>query len=180
MIPGFTPGADTAYLSEGGIIHFTNTSIGAASYYWDFGDSSYSTDQYPVHVYSDFGTYDVCLTVADTQSCTSTYCLTLDLDSVPKTSMGFTLIVVPEEPTSVIYNTWIDNTHVAIYPNPTSGQLTISGDKGTTEVYDMYGRKVLKTNSSHIDLSNESPGIYFIQLTNDEGRRCVKKVVKHK
>jgi PKD repeat protein len=163
----------TIYLIE----NSTGTNL---SYYWDFGDSSYSTDQYPVHVYSDFGTYDVCLTVADTQSCTSTYCLTLDLDSVPKTSMGFTLIVVPEEPTSVIYNPWMDNTHVAIYPNPTSGQLTISGDKGTTEVYDMYGRKVLKTNSSQIDLSNEPPGIYFIQLTTEEGSRFVKKVVKHK
>jgi PKD repeat protein len=32
---------------------------------WDFGDSTYSTDPNPVHIYNDPGTYHVCLTVTD-------------------------------------------------------------------------------------------------------------------
>src|SRR6185436_10133409 len=34
-------------------------------YFWDFGDGGTSRDQYPWHLYADTGTYNVCLTVAD-------------------------------------------------------------------------------------------------------------------
>jgi PKD repeat protein len=40
---------------------------------WDFGDSTYSTEPYPVHIYNDAGSYHVCLAVTD--SCgTDTTC----------------------------------------------------------------------------------------------------------
>ena len=42
------------------------------SWSWDFGDSSTSTDQHPVHTYSNPGTYDVSLT-ATNSSGSSTY-----------------------------------------------------------------------------------------------------------
>lgn len=38
------------------------TCLDAISYGWDFGDSSYSTELYPVHQYAATGTYNVCLT----------------------------------------------------------------------------------------------------------------------
>jgi len=45
------------------------------SWFWEFGDSTTSTLQNPVHTYADTGYYMVCLTIADSSGmCTSTYC----------------------------------------------------------------------------------------------------------
>ncbi|HHZ64325.1 MAG TPA: PKD domain-containing protein, partial [Flavobacteriales bacterium] len=45
------------------------------AYFWDFDDGNTSTQQSPTHVYTSFGTYNICLTVSDTvNSCQDTYC----------------------------------------------------------------------------------------------------------
>ncbi len=45
-------------------VQFTDESVHAVSWQWDFGDGSeLSTDQNPVHTYTDPGSYDVTLTV---------------------------------------------------------------------------------------------------------------------
>ena len=46
-------------------VNFTNTSQGATSYSWNFGDSSGSSATSPTHVYSTPGTYTVALTVTN-------------------------------------------------------------------------------------------------------------------
>jgi PKD repeat protein len=47
-------------------------------YSWDFGDSTFSTQQNPVHTYDSSGTYIVCFTVSDTGGyCTYTICDTV-------------------------------------------------------------------------------------------------------
>lgn len=38
-------------------VHFTNLSIGATSWFWDFGDGSYSGEFQPNHLYNDTGAY---------------------------------------------------------------------------------------------------------------------------
>ncbi len=48
---------------------YSNSNV--TSWYWDFGDGSSSTEQNPVHAYSDTGYYVVCLTV---NNCNSAYC----------------------------------------------------------------------------------------------------------
>ena len=44
-------------------VNFTYNGYGAVSYLWDFGDGTTSTDQNPVHIYNDMGTYNVSLTI---------------------------------------------------------------------------------------------------------------------
>jgi PKD repeat protein len=47
------------------------------SWYWDFGDGSFSMDPFPLHQYADSGHYEVCLTVASMNNpvqCSDTYC----------------------------------------------------------------------------------------------------------
>ena len=52
------------------------------TYSWSFGDGGTSTKRNPTHKYRAFGSYWVCLTIADsTLNCTSTYCDSLGLDS---------------------------------------------------------------------------------------------------
>ncbi len=47
-------------------VTFTDQSLGSiTSWLWDFGDGAISTEQNPVHIYQDTGTYDVTLRVYD-------------------------------------------------------------------------------------------------------------------
>lgn len=48
-------------LCAGQEVSFTNTSVGASNYLWDFGDGSNSTDETPTHIYGDKGSYTVTL-----------------------------------------------------------------------------------------------------------------------
>ncbi len=61
-------------------VNFTDNSGGNInSWLWNFGDSTTSTLQNPVHTFSNSGNFNVCLTVSDLDSngiviCTDTYC----------------------------------------------------------------------------------------------------------
>jgi gliding motility-associated-like protein len=53
-------------------VTFNNNTAGQGSYFWDFGDSTYSSDYSPVHVYTGVGDYTVQLIVIDTAGCVDT------------------------------------------------------------------------------------------------------------
>lgn len=50
-------------------INFTNTSLNATPFMWDFGDSTSSTQSDPSHIYDDPGIYNVMLIVEDVNAC---------------------------------------------------------------------------------------------------------------
>lgn len=60
-------------------IKFHNkSSLSADSYAWDFGDNTTSTDKDPYHTYAAAGSYQVCLSIVDTNNnCTDNYCDTV-------------------------------------------------------------------------------------------------------
>ena len=51
-------------------VKFTNNSISAIQYAWDFGDNGGSSDRNPVHAYKDTGAYNVHLVVKHENGCT--------------------------------------------------------------------------------------------------------------
>ena len=53
-------------------IHFTDNSVGATNWYWDFGTGNYLETQNPVYKYEVPGNYNVVLTVTDEYGCTDT------------------------------------------------------------------------------------------------------------
>lgn len=81
--------------------------ITGADYYWDFGDGIFSTEQQPVHVYANSGTYTVALTVDQYYGCTAT----------TDTSLDAIVITGMDQPS---FN------HFDIFPSPFSDQLTIT------------------------------------------------------
>lgn len=58
------------------LAQFNNSSTGAASYLWDFGDGNTQSGQNAAHVYTVPGTYDVTLTGTNVHGCASTTTLT--------------------------------------------------------------------------------------------------------
>lgn len=53
-------------------VNFQNLSTGSVSWIWDFGDGSTSSDQNPVHTYTDYGNYNVSLIATNSFGCTDT------------------------------------------------------------------------------------------------------------
>ena len=79
-----------------------------------------------------------------------------------------------------------NNNHSSIatlYPNPTTDLVTVTGENlQQVEVINMLGQQVLSVqgggNEMQINMSNLPAGIYFVAVTDEEGRKCVQKVVK--
>ena len=70
-----------------------------------------------------------------------------------------------------------------IYPNPAAGQVTITGlNLKQAEVFNALGQRVTmvkgKDETLQIDMANLPTGVYFVNVTGEEGRKCVRKVVK--
>jgi hypothetical protein len=70
-----------------------------------------------------------------------------------------------------------------IHPNPTHGMVTIICDNlHQAEVVNMLGQQVLcklcKGKELQIDMTALPAGIYFVNITDELGRKCVHKVVK--
>jgi gliding motility-associated-like protein len=62
---------------------FTNLSVNAVRYNWDFGDGTNSNIVNPVHQFSRTGTYHVCLTAYNSSNCPSVACREVPADVTP-------------------------------------------------------------------------------------------------
>ncbi|WP_339609858.1 PKD domain-containing protein, partial [uncultured Roseivirga sp.] len=82
-IPDLTPpSADFSYSPSDGDykeILFSNLSISASGFAWDFGDGATSTDKNPTHSYTVDGTYNVKLTASDNNELTSDFTSTVEI-----------------------------------------------------------------------------------------------------
>ena len=70
-----------------------------------------------------------------------------------------------------------------IHPNPTKDFVTITGESlRLAEMVNMLGQQVFnmqgKGNELQIDMTALPAGIYFVNIIDEEGRKCVRKVVK--
>ncbi|MCC6690030.1 MAG: PKD domain-containing protein, partial [Bacteroidia bacterium] len=53
-------------------VNFTDQSVGAIKYKWNFGDTGTSTLSAPTHIYQDTGLYIINLVITDSKGCTNT------------------------------------------------------------------------------------------------------------
>lgn len=70
----------TPNIDDARMIHFTNTSVSASKFAWDFGDGNVSVDKNPVNHYPFEGTYTVTLVATDALGATNT--LTQEIEVV--------------------------------------------------------------------------------------------------
>jgi hypothetical protein len=150
-----------------------NTTIGADSLVWFWGDGSSTLYTQPgtsvSHTYQQGGSYTVCL-------------------------RGYNICGVSDSCFQVlnvgVNELVIQNPELVIYPNPFKDALNIELPENMTEaqivLYDLVGKQVLTLNIpnhrfSHtitLNTATLEPGIYIIHLITRDGGRYVGKVVR--
>lgn len=140
---GNMPKADFMYDQAGNDITFSNTSIHAYWYQWNFGDGNSSTDIHPQHTYED-GEYLV--TLISTNGCGS--------DTTTQTINILTST----------YNV-AKNVSLTLYPNPTNGDFYIEindSQKSLQEVelLDLFGRSLGK-----VEMGKDHYSAYKYRIT---------------
>ncbi len=158
------------------VAEFTNTSEGATSFIWNFGDGTTDdTNESPMHTFTELGTYIVTLTVFNADGCSDTQT---------------TEILVSTNVISSNNNISAPLWDIALYPNPTQDMITINfaleqAQNLSYRVVDLYGRTVIATSSQNIgtaqislDMSNVASGVYYMIFENKQQQRMVRKVVK--
>ena len=71
----------------------------------------------------------------------------------------------------------------SVVPNPTTGIFTVTGEKlRQIEIFDVLGQRITSLTANNdqttIDLSGQPAGVYLVNVTDKEGRQCIRKVVK--
>ena len=102
--------------------------------------------------------------------------VTLNLISAPAASQA----EMTEGEKSDEFSVSAERRELNVYPNPTTGKLTIDADEVVrVDVYDYTGRNVATFNNKKaIDITNMPAGIYTLRVTTAEGTE-VRRVVKH-
>ncbi|HEY0978192.1 MAG TPA: PKD domain-containing protein [Flavobacteriales bacterium] len=183
-------------LSSGGVQPFT--------FVWNFGDGSTSTEAYPTHVYPTGGPYELCLTMTDSEGCTSTYCDEVSVDEdglingmvvepgshtgANASRSGFTINVINHAVGTGVADLTLD--HLVIAPNPVQEHLNIALDsrlQGTADVaiLDVDGRVVMTHrqamakggNRFSLDTNSLTEGLYLVRIVQN-GQTLVHRFVR--
>ena len=150
---------------------FDGTASLATSFVWDFGDGfTNNSSLTPTHTFATSGTYDVTLTVYED-----------DCNTIDSLTQQVSYFIGQEE----------DIMSIKVYPNPTSGLITIQseelrGFEGELRVYNSVGMKILEQVIDpmenglliDIDLTPFSKGVYQIVLESEEGQNTLRVVLQ--
>ncbi len=142
--------------------------------YWRMVDRIGPIDTYPLIDIHETGPYD-------DGSCSYWFVCAPQVHLSAYRDDSFEQVWYECQPTSVAENDL--EQRFEVYPNPTTGQVTIIGqDLKAAEVFNTLGQCVATVKGEGeqltVDISSLPAGVYFVNITDGEGRKCVKKVVK--
>lgn len=156
--PAITVTAGFTFSIDELLVNFTNTSTGASSYEWDFGDGNTSQEENPANTYALAGTYSVSLKASEGSDENT------DVQDVTVTS-----------------TVGIDGARMdaqLIYPNPSSGVLTIRLDKDagissirifTTGGSLIHSMEIEGKSNQQLNMDSYKSGTYILQVKNQHG-----------
>ena len=150
------PSAGFSFVIDNKTITFQNLSSNEDAYYWDFGDGYLSDLENPIHNYSDYGLYEVCLSVIN-ECDSSEICDTVEIIS-----------------SGVVENFLYA---VNVYPNPLMSIVTISYELRHPEMisltfYNYFGQMAYQKQENQTkgrqqvvcDLIGLADGMYYYRL----------------
>jgi PKD repeat protein len=165
----YPPTAEYDYTPDGvtGLVNFSNLSVDADSYSWDFGDGGSSTLENPAHVYAASNSYNVCL-IANNKYDSDNTCKTISINVA-------------------VVDYALDKA-LTVYPTPASSNVTVevNGNFGTlfAEMYNALGEKMISTTSFNgsvnFDLSEVAAGNYIVKVFNQDGAFTSRQITVSK
>jgi hypothetical protein len=178
----YNDATDTIYCNDSIAIYgLDGDTISYAEYNWDFGDGRTYNGAVANIKYSNEGSYLVKLFLTDSLGTIDTLSknYVVVCDSSNNRSMG------------IHYTEQSRNkSGIEVLPNPNNGSFTLTylnqDEKSALKeikVYDILGQTVWRTSTTtsstyNIDISQASPGIYYVKALSNNGEVMVKKVVK--
>lgn len=167
VVASFNSFSILQYGDEGATVPFENTSTGASSFLWSFGDGNTSEEENPVHEYAfNFLAFepDFEITLIAIGECRDT------------TSSSVTALFTAIEE--------FTHQHFTIYPNPASDALHILADEPVllVQCYELTGQLCAtlhpeNENNAVLPCSHLSQGIYVIDVTLSSGKRLSTRFV---
>ena len=144
----------------GNAMNFTDVSIHATSWNWNFGDGNTSLLQNPSHTYADTGTYNVTLNITGFGGCTDSYSFTVRVSQVPTPNFSF------------VTNPDCDNNTVNFTNNSTNatsyiwdlGDGTFSSDVNPVHTYTASGNYLVKLTAFTGDCEVQTQQIVNVTL----------------
>jgi hypothetical protein len=187
---------DTVLTTLGQVVVYNTSTVdstysqaGSVSYLWDFGDGTSDTGQFPTHVYTQAGTYAICVTVIAVgqnanmvSTCTDTYCDTLTVDSTGAISyknVNVVLNVYSPEQMNVEEN---NNQYVSLYPNPSHGSALLELEhESLILIYSMEGKLIRewKSEGGKELLPVLAPGTYFVRIKDQSSSQILRWLISH-
>ncbi|MCH8904097.1 MAG: T9SS type A sorting domain-containing protein [Bacteroidetes bacterium] len=174
LVPGncLYPIANFGYSQGSGFdITFTDSSLFADTWFWDFSDGGTSTQQNPTYSFSTFGNFKVCLSIANICSSDS-FCF-----NVTVVDTGTSIIELPLAAS------------INIYPSLVNDQLFIetrfrNSRDLIASIYDLKGELVYQmgevkagSDKFNIDMSKLPVGLYFVRVSSGK-QTYTQKVTK--
>lgn len=169
----FLKTSDTLCLDINPNLGLLNTSLNSTSRIWYFGDGNQSTSLNANHTYASLGNFIITL-VAKNGTCSDTA-----KDSV----------LVKNCLSNINENSFV--TDLSVFPNPTTGMLTLQSNLKNNETIlmelaDISGRIVYSDNYkplnltmfTSLDLSVLNKGLYFLIFSTNEGKVAVKIILE--
>ncbi len=157
---------------NGATANFTNQSLNASQYTWNFGDGNTSNSAAPGHTYSSNGTYVVTLTAKETDcNHTSTFTDTLQISGATS--------IIPQEGATAF--------RPEIFPNPVGKELFIRSEQALAgiKIWDVNGRLVLQPDliqhngtQYRSDVSHLPAGLFLVQFIAKDGQQYLLKILK--
>ena len=154
-----------------GVVYHTGTSP-VETYIWNFGNGvvdSSNTDSIPNYTFGNMGFFDICLTVRDSDGCTSGYCdsafYAYKVGGGPMNQFE----VVPRSTLAAGIPTINGKMQVSVYPNPATDELTIGiTDKiDNITIYDELGQVIKREENpvnNKVNTGTFAAGVYFLEV----------------
>ena len=161
-------------------VYMPETGDDFMTYEWYFGDSlgGWSSEAYPSYVYSNIGTYTLCLNTYDGTGCWGYNCITFTMDDLGNSGPGgvmtqpFTLNIINAWPQGNSTNVTEQTQHIGVFPNPAHDQVQIqlpTHNNGQLNLYSIDGKCVMQTNTNQsntqLDIRELPQGVYMIKWT---------------
>ncbi|MDZ4824069.1 MAG: T9SS type A sorting domain-containing protein [Flavobacteriales bacterium] len=158
-------------LDQDNVFAITNTSVGATSYFWDFGDGNTSIDDDPAHQYSDSFIENL-----DGSTVTITLIAENNDGCVDSTSIEVDVIFIDVDENV--------ESSFAIYPNPAEEVVNVKSDATMQRIYvtNQLGEMVMNEDavnatSTVLSISQLANGMYQLHIIAEDKVEHVMKLV---